>query len=95
MLGRTLEELVRGVSQSRGGNAVSSVPVLKCALGSHAVQIVMTAFSPAQVSCEQFDKIMDLIKCGKEQGAKVETGGKQIGDKVRARGVRFATAFKC
>lgn len=34
-----------------------------------------------QVSKEQFDKILDMIKKGEEQGAKLETGGKRHGDK--------------
>ena len=34
-----------------------------------------------QVSQEQFEKILDYIKRGEEQGAKLETGGKRVGDK--------------
>ena len=34
-----------------------------------------------QVSQEQFEKILDYIKQGEEQGAKLETGGKRVGDK--------------
>ncbi len=33
----------------------------------------------AQVSQEQFDKIMALIQSGIEQGAKLEVGGKRYG----------------
>ncbi len=32
-----------------------------------------------QVSREQFDKILGYIKSGQEEGAKLETGGKQFG----------------
>lgn len=32
-----------------------------------------------QVSQEQFDKVMGLIKTGVDQGAKLETGGKRYG----------------
>lgn len=35
--------------------------------------------SGAQVSQEQFDKIMGLIDTGVKQGAKLETGGKRHG----------------
>jgi len=34
-----------------------------------------------QIDQEQFNKILDLIKSGKEQGATLETGGKSFGDK--------------
>lgn len=34
---------------------------------------------PAQVSQEQFDKIMFLINKGVEEGAKLEVGGKRYG----------------
>lgn len=34
-----------------------------------------------QVSEEQFNKILEMINIGKEQGAKLETGGGRIGDK--------------
>ncbi|CAL5223994.1 g6609 [Coccomyxa viridis] len=34
-----------------------------------------------QISKGQFDKILDYIKKGQEEGAKLEYGGKQIGDK--------------
>ncbi|DBB05307.1 TPA: Aldehyde dehydrogenase 2 member B7, mitochondrial [Trebouxia sp. C0006] len=34
-----------------------------------------------QVSKEQFDKILDMCKQGEEQGAKLECGGKRLGDK--------------
>lgn len=34
-----------------------------------------------QVSKEQFDKILGMIKQGEEQGAKLECGGKRFGDK--------------
>lgn len=34
-----------------------------------------------QVSKEQFDKILDMCKKGEEQGAKLECGGKRLGDK--------------
>ena len=34
-----------------------------------------------QVSKEQFDKILELCKKGEEQGAKLECGGKRLGDK--------------
>ena len=33
-----------------------------------------------QVDQEQFDKIMDLIESGKKEGAKLECGGKRVGD---------------
>lgn len=29
----------------------------------------------------QFDKVMSLIKCGKDEGAKLECGGDRHGDK--------------
>ena len=35
----------------------------------------------AQVSKEQFDKILHMCKQGEEQGAKLECGGKRLGDK--------------
>lgn len=34
-----------------------------------------------QVSKEQFDKILQMCKQGEEQGAKLECGGKRLGDK--------------
>ena len=34
-----------------------------------------------QVDKDQFDKILDLIDSGKKEGAKLECGGKQVGDK--------------
>ena len=34
-----------------------------------------------QVDQEQFDKIMDLIDSGKQEGAKLECGGERVGDK--------------
>lgn len=34
-----------------------------------------------QVSEEQFNKILEMINIGKEQGAKLETGGGRVGDK--------------
>jgi len=34
-----------------------------------------------QVDNEQFEKIIDLIESGKEQGAKLNCGGKKVGDK--------------
>ena len=34
-----------------------------------------------QVDQDQFDKIMDLIESGKKEGAKLECGGKRVGDK--------------
>ena len=34
-----------------------------------------------QVDKDQFDKIMGLIESGKQEGAKLECGGKQVGDK--------------
>ena len=34
-----------------------------------------------QVSKEQFEKILEMISIGKEQGAKLETGGGRIGEK--------------
>lgn len=34
-----------------------------------------------QIDCEQFEKILDLIDSGKKEGAKLECGGKRIGDK--------------
>ena len=39
------------------------------------------SWSVAQVSKEQFDKILGMIKQGEEQGAKLECGGKRLGDK--------------
>jgi acyl-CoA reductase-like NAD-dependent aldehyde dehydrogenase len=33
-----------------------------------------------QISKEQFDKILDYVKKGQEEGAKLEYGGKQIGE---------------
>ena len=38
----------------------------------------------AQVSQEQFDKIMFLINKGQEEGAKLEVGGKRYGNSCRA-----------
>jgi aldehyde dehydrogenase (NAD+) len=38
-------------------------------------------FQGPQVSQLQFDRIMDYIKVGKEEGATVETGGERLGDK--------------
>ncbi len=40
-----------------------------------------TASPILQVSKEQFDKILDMCKQGEEQGAKLECGGKRLGDK--------------
>jgi hypothetical protein len=40
-----------------------------------------TASRILQVSKEQFDKILDMCKQGEEQGAKLECGGKRLGDK--------------
>ncbi len=40
-----------------------------------------TATPMLQVSKEQFDKILDMCKQGEEQGAKLECGGKRLGDK--------------
>lgn len=40
-----------------------------------------TASTILQVSKEQFDKILDMCKQGEEQGAKLECGGKRLGDK--------------
>lgn len=37
--------------------------------------------SVPQVSKEQFDKILQMCKQGEEQGAKLECGGKRLGDK--------------
>ena len=34
-----------------------------------------------QIDKEQFDKIMTLIEAGKSEGAKLECGGKQVGEK--------------
>lgn len=34
-----------------------------------------------QVDNEQFEKILDLIESGKQQGAKLNCGGKRVGDK--------------
>ena len=34
-----------------------------------------------KVDNEQFEKIIDLIESGKEQGAKLNCGGKKVGDK--------------
>ena len=33
-----------------------------------------------QISKGQFDKILDYVKKGQEEGAKLEYGGKQIGE---------------
>ena len=33
-----------------------------------------------QISKDQFDKILDYVKKGQEEGAKLEYGGKQIGN---------------
>jgi len=41
---------------------------------------VDTAQGP-QINQEQFDKILDLIKSGKNEGAKVQCGGERFGDK--------------
>jgi aldehyde dehydrogenase (NAD+) len=38
-------------------------------------------FQGPQVSQVQFDRIMGYIEAGKQAGAKIETGGKRIGDK--------------
>lgn len=35
----------------------------------------------SQVSKEQFDKILEMIGTGKDEGAKLETGGGRVGDK--------------
>ena len=45
----------------------------------HAVRSLMLLPSHAQVSQEQFDKIMFLINKGVEEGAKLEFGGKRYG----------------
>ena len=34
-----------------------------------------------QISKGQFDKILDYVKKGQEEGAKLEYGGKQIGER--------------
>lgn len=34
-----------------------------------------------QVDKDQFDKILDLIESGKKEGAKLECGGKRLGNK--------------
>ena len=34
-----------------------------------------------QVDLEQFDKVLSMIKSGVDEGAKLECGGKRIGDK--------------
>ena len=36
-----------------------------------------------QIDKVQFDKVMDLIDSGKQQGAKLECGGKRLNDKAR------------
>lgn len=40
----------------------------------------LTTQQGPQIDNEQFTKILDLIKSGKEEGAKLECGGKRIGD---------------
>ncbi len=42
---------------------------------------IMSTLILLQVSKEQFNKILEMINIGKEQGAKLETGGGRIGDK--------------
>ena len=34
-----------------------------------------------QVDQDQFDKVMGLIECGKQEGAKLECGGRRVGDR--------------
>ena len=45
----------------------------------HAVRILTLPRPHAQVSQEQFDKIMFLVNKGIEEGAKLEFGGKRYG----------------
>ena len=47
----------------------------------NSLQATPVFFFCLQVSKEQFDKILDMCKKGEEQGAKLETGGKRLGDK--------------
>lgn len=41
-----------------------------------------TSQQGAQVSKEQFDKVMGYIKSAKEEGATLQLGGNRVGDKV-------------
>jgi aldehyde dehydrogenase (NAD+) len=43
-----------------------------------------TSQQGAQVSSEQFNKIMGYIKSAKEEGATLQLGGNRVGDKVVA-----------
>lgn len=42
---------------------------------------MLTPCDSVQVDQDQFDKILDLIDSGVKQGAKLECGGKRLGDK--------------
>ena len=65
--------------------AWSFVYHMQAACCSRVLQILCTNgennSSVIQVSKEQFDKILDMCKQGEEQGAKLECGGKRLGDK--------------
>ena len=56
-------------------------PVLQVSRSSFTTLDSSTAAPILQVSKEQFDKILDMCKQGEEQGAKLECGGKRLGDK--------------
>ena len=60
--------------------AAKQLFVIKTA-SSHSFDDHIDSIIMPQVSKEQFDKILDMCKQGEEQGAKLECGGKRLGDK--------------